>query len=110
MTKKTLIQRIIALFMLVLFAFSITPKKFLHDLVANHHDIKYSAGQTNAQLSKTGFNCQTDNLVVESPFENTLSAPEIFVPSVYIHLNESLTKTFFSFNNIISALRGPPVC
>lgn len=110
MAKKLLIKKIIASFLLVLFAFSITPKKVLHDVLAHHCDIKLNAGQTNAQISKTGFNCQTDNLVVESAFENAFSASEMRVPANFIQLNESLTDTFFSFSTIFPALRGPPVC
>jgi hypothetical protein len=55
----------------VLFAFSITPKIVLHNLVANHKDGKTKTSLPDAystQLSKASFNCQCDNLISESPF------------------------------------------
>ena len=95
--------------MLVLFAFSITPKLLLHDLVANHKDtpLKSSTNKTQ-QFDVTGFNCGCDNLVVESPFVENFIAAEIVTPSFFsLHINPEI-KNFISVNQFYVGLRGPP--
>src|SRR5258706_15372699 len=67
--QKLIIRQLLAGVLLLVFAFSITPKKFLHDAIANHEDkvVLISPGDT-PQFSNTGFICKCDNLVAESPF------------------------------------------
>jgi len=95
--------------MLLLFAFSITPKLLLHDLVANHKDtpLKSSSNKTQ-QFDVAGFNCGCDNLVVESPFVQNFIAAEILIPSFYSqHINPGI-KNFISVKQFYVGLRGPP--
>lgn len=95
--------------MLVLFAFSITPKLLLHNLVANHKDtpLKSSTNKTQ-QFDVAGFNCGCDNLVVESPFVENFIAAEIVAPSFFsLHINPEI-KNFISVNQFYVGLRGPP--
>ena len=99
--------------MLVLFAFSITPKKLLHDIVADHHDTKCTldhSNDANGQLTNAGYNCQTDNLVIESPFENASLVIEIFIAIKYAPQNEFLTNGFIYSDHFVVGLRGPPAC
>ena len=113
MAQKITIQKFIALLMLVLFAFSITPKKLLHDVVAGHRDTKCTLDHShdaNGQLTNAGYNCQTDNLVIESPFENSSSLIETFVAVIYAQQNEVSKNNFFSLKHFTVALRGPPAC
>ena len=57
----------------MLFVFSITPKKYFHDLIADHTD-QYAATHSHApSLTDAGFNCHFENLVAESPFTITES-------------------------------------
>ena len=71
--------------MLIVFAFSVTPRILLHSLVADHRDTpRKHNNSTEQQLSKTGFNCNCDNLVVESPFVNN-----------YVSIELQLTQQFF---------------
>jgi hypothetical protein len=53
---------------LLLFIFSITPKKYLHDLIADHVDAVFARGADAPAIKKAEFNCHYDHLVTESPF------------------------------------------
>ncbi|HEX4373418.1 MAG TPA: hypothetical protein VHZ50_08975 [Puia sp.] len=109
MAKNQSIRKVLAAFMLALFAFSVTPKLILHDIVANHKDtpIKCSTNN-NAQFNVAGFNCGCDNLVVESPFVDTHVAAEIIAPQIFSqHINVEVNN-FISVNHFYFELRGPP--
>ncbi|MDP4147919.1 MAG: hypothetical protein Q8927_03260 [Bacteroidota bacterium] len=96
--------------MLLLFAFSMTPKRPLHDLLANHRDVPVkSFGGKIKQLSKSGFNCRCESLVVESSFIG-IAFPCLPEPPV-IHgqapcmlTNEGCRQT----PPLYFELRGPP--
>ncbi|OQP39801.1 hypothetical protein A4H97_16390 [Niastella yeongjuensis] len=110
MLNHSTIQRVLSGFLLVLFAFSITPKKVLHDLVANHRDThsKACADHITTKIVKAGFNCNTEDLVVESPFiENncTIDLPE--PPALSLIFSER-PENFYYFHQIFAELRGPP--
>ncbi len=113
MKKKLFIRKITALVMLMLFALSITPKKVLHDLIADHQDQKCTIDHThdaNGQMATKQYHCQTDNLVVVSPFENSFFSAELIINSDYKIVNESLDKKIFSLKYNVVDLRGPPFC
>ena len=109
MNKKLIIQRILASFLLGIFAFSITPKIILHNVVANHKDTPFASNsEKKAQINKAGFNCNCDNLVVESPFTDQHEPFEIiinhfFLPPIIKNINS--VKTVVQY---YPALRGPP--
>jgi hypothetical protein len=95
--------------MLAVFAFSITPKIILHNVVANHKDTPLSSGsEKNAQVNKAGFNCNCDNLVVESPFTEELEPFQIIINNFFapqIIKNSNSIKAVAHFH---PSLRGPP--
>jgi hypothetical protein len=95
--------------MLMLFAFSVTPKLILHDLVADHKDTPLrSSTDNNVQFNVAGFNCGCDDLVVESPFVNTQVAAEIIAPQIFSqHINAEI-RSFISADQFYFELRGPP--
>jgi hypothetical protein len=103
------IKKGLAALMLLLFAFSVTPKLILHDLVANHKDTALkSSTDNNAQFNIAGFNCGCDNLVVESPFvENSITA-EIITQQVFSEYINTEAEDFISVNQFYFELRGPP--
>ena len=92
----------------MVFALSITPKRFLHTVFAKHIDNK--PGKNNDkpyQLTNSGFNCDSDNLVAESNFvgdHNSFEFPLFTSFSTYLFKNIS----FSSIVRIYSPLRGPP--
>jgi hypothetical protein len=107
--KIQYIRKILAAFMLVMFAFSITPKLLLHDLIANHRDtpLKNNKDKT-ACIDVAGFNCSCDNLVVESPFVNDVISTEATIPVNYALHIESAMKRINSVNQFYFQFRGPP--
>lgn len=109
LSRHIIIRKVLAVFVLLLFAFCITPKMLLHDLIADHKDTPFtSSNSSNQQFEYSGFRCNCDNLVVESPF-------------VYYHISQEIIhpefrpdhSDFFSSNPLVSCafyfeLRGPP--
>ena len=107
--KKTAItSKFQAFMMLVIFTFSIMSKQVVHDLIADHVDFKIASSHDETSVSQAGFNCDCDDLVVSSPYINTVTT---FRPSAnllyqayqppalhFIKLNAQSTKD----------LRGPP--
>ena len=93
----------------MVFALSITPKRFLHNVFAKHIDNKPAKNNDKPyQLTNSGFNCDSDNLVAESTFLNDLPSlqfPLSTIFSSYVVKNIS----FSSISAIYLPLRGPPI-
>src|ERR1700754_505865 len=107
--RHPIIKHLLASFLLVLFAFSVTPRKFLHDLVANHKDVPGKfAHDPHTRVQKSTYNCHTEDLVVESPYIN---GPAPVVPPAPVTacnryaVSEIRLYTLFP---VFLALRGPP--
>jgi hypothetical protein len=96
--------------MLLLFAFSITPRVYLHDLFASHQDIAAcNPCDGEDQLGVAGFQCDTHDQVAESPFTGHLfqiaiTAPVLYPTATTQHLIANLRLQV----PIITSLRGPP--
>jgi hypothetical protein len=100
--------------MLVFFAFSITPKKLLHDLVAHHKDTRALSVKQDSGLphiSKAGFHCQCEQLVAETPFLHGNTAFSLLITPLIIARYDQPVIAFYSAEDTSSRLRGPPfVC
>jgi hypothetical protein len=108
MTADHKIRRLLAGFFLLLFAFCATPKRFLHDILANHRDAQTIADFPVEQIGSSGFHCHVDDLVVVAPFlpEIQSAAPIIFSTSP-VHFSEPLS--LFKIRYLAHADgRGPP--
>lgn len=112
MHSSFVIHRFLAGWLLLLFAFSITPKKFLHNLVADHRDAAAAtARQTDngaSQLGKAGYHCPCEQLVVQTPFVYQPASIDYALAPVFIVYQ---AQHFVSIHNItpaVSFLRGPP--
>jgi hypothetical protein len=102
-------KNMLAGLMVLLIAFSITPKIMLHDLIADHKDGSYHANDTKTKLfDPSGFHCHCDNLVVESPFmDDGVSLG--FIPLTFHQRMISLSANHFHCSVQFNfALRGPP--
>ena len=111
MIQATVFRRIISGVLLVLFAFSITPKKLLHDLVATHTDTKPGTFLSNthtAQIHKSGINCQVDQLIVESPFLEIMVHTALPLPVPKNDFYQKRVCFSFFLPLIDNSLRGPP--
>ncbi|MEO5685598.1 MAG: hypothetical protein ABIQ88_23325 [Chitinophagaceae bacterium] len=110
LAQNPIIRELLAGIMLLVFTFSIAPKKFLHDAIADHKDkITVAAAGGSSAVSHAGFICKCDNLVAESPFTNEaavfiFASPRLFSVSQTIALYHFHSSPIFFFE-----LRGPPV-
>jgi hypothetical protein len=94
--------------MLLIFAFSSTPKIFLHNLVVHHKDSNISLGKY-AQVSTTGFHCDCESQVVELPYLNQVFHINLLVLGSFQIYQSRTNHQFFSFPHYIFGLRGPPL-
>ena len=95
--------------MLIVFAFSITPRKYLHDIVANHKDSFFVSGDDGAlALHKAAVNCHTDSIVAESPFANDAVEINISTPVIFSEKQPAIIVSCITAASLFSRLRGPP--
>ena len=105
------IRKIFASILLVIFAFSITPQKNIHDFLAAHVDTTSNKAykiSTIEHLEPAGFHCSYDQLVATSPFvpytfDIALSTLEIEVVKNNIPISFSEITYISHFDS-----RGPP--
>ncbi len=93
----------------MVFALSITPKRFLHEVFAKHSDSKSKKNHDKPyQLINSGYNCDSDNLVAESTF---LSGEPDYEFHVFYTFPSYIFKNspFSSLLRFYTSLRGPPV-
>ncbi len=107
--KPRVIQKIVAAFMVVVFAISITPTIVFHNWLADHTDTftkdTHKEGQ---QLGKKNFNCHCDNIVAESPFTETAKTIINYPPQPLSLVKVDLQVDFISSQHYFYSLRGPP--
>lgn len=109
MYKNKAIKNVIAVLMLCIFVFSITPKQWLHDIITNHHDSRSPVSTDDRQsISISGFHCKCDNLVVQSPFIIYEGPEAINLPEVFVLHQTEISGNFISAYHLFSSLRGPP--
>ncbi|HUS03386.1 MAG TPA: hypothetical protein VMY77_16715 [Chitinophagaceae bacterium] len=109
MQIRSYIQRVLAGILLIVFALSSTPKRFLHNVFAKHIDSGNKRNDsTPYQFNLSGYNCDTDNQVAESAFDRDSYSFELPVFSYYSSYSIK-NASFTSVPGIYSLLRGPPV-
>jgi len=95
--------------MLLVFLFANTPKRLLHNLVADHTDTVNKRDDGQDKLRKSSFYCQWDHLVATSPFTETDEKPGIIVPLFFFTVQHGeVQKAPYQLTGY-SSLRGPPV-
>lgn len=104
----SILRRSLSGILLVLFAFSITPKKTLHDWIVSHTDGAGTAKSDAAQVTKAGFNCNYQNLVAESPFTADSQYIDLTLPREYAILSAVLSSRVYATDLFFHSLRGPP--
>ena len=109
MRKNSWLYRLIAFVMLFLFVLSITPRLYLHDLLADHTDTVYKKTDAgNAQVGKSGFSCDVSNWVATSPFIEQDPLPDILLFSIYQPLVLHFPSSIIAQKPCLCELRGPP--
>jgi hypothetical protein len=107
--KLPTIKRILAVVMLLLFTLSITPKVFIHALVAHHQDAHLSIDRDGVdQLNKAGFHCNIEHSVVELPCLYFPLSFALQIPSFFGDHRAVEGHSFHSSGHFIFGLRGPP--
>jgi len=106
------IRSILASFMLLVFAFSITPQQNIHDFVAKHVDPTSCRVHKNLpidQVENSSIHCSFDQLVATSPFVHYNFEIALTIPELDIVKNE--TSISFIASNSLSHFdsRGPPI-
>ena len=94
--------------MLVIFSLSITPRVFLHELLADHQDMVLKGKQQGDYIGKDGFTCDINDLVATSPFTQVQETVQISSPTVYHHPVAWFRETSFQFAPPYIDSRGPP--
>ena len=113
MLQNKTFKQFLALAMLVVFAFSITPQKSIHDLVAKHIDPNSCSVHKDLpieQVENSSIHCSHDNLVATSPFVEFNFNIELAQPVQNSITNTHLVCFYFSNKNYSLDSRGPPAC
>jgi hypothetical protein len=93
---------------MILFSFCVTPKRFLHDLLANHKDAQTSASSPVQQIAASGFHCHVDDLVVMAPFLPEIQTiEEVHVFSLSLYYAEPFSSLVHLYLSHADG-RGPP--
>jgi len=98
--------------MLVVFAFSITSQKTIHDLVAKHTDkVKCDVHKDLPidQVENSTIHCSHENLVAASPFADFSFQIILTHPLIALVQNTPMIAFNFSAQNTSLDSRGPPV-
>jgi hypothetical protein len=103
------IRQVSAAFFLLLFSFCVTPKRFLHDMLANHKDAPSSSAHAVEQIAASGFHCHIDDLVVMAPFLPEIQSADVQIKlSSPVRFSEPVSSFAFFFLSHADG-RAPPV-
>ena len=109
LAKKSIIQQLIAGLLLLVFTFSMAPRQFLHDAIANHKDkVNFASAGNETQVSNSGFFCKCDSLVAESPFTHDEQQFDFVLPRFFAAQPLPVLYYFHSSPVFFFELRGPP--
>lgn len=111
MLYQNTLRKIVAGLLLFIFAFSITPQKTWHDVVAKHSDPTHCSVHKDlpiAQVEKSTLHCSYDNLVVASPFiYYCFELEPVFLGKARL-INTPFTSFYYSPSYFKEDSRGPP--
>lgn len=108
MKGRSIIQRILALVVLLLFTLSITPKKYLHDCIADHIDYCSINLTDDPTVSQADFDCDCEDIVVSSPFID-VGLSELNFPPFSLQCQAADRYSFYFFvAPLTKDSRGPP--
>ena len=111
MLQNKTFKQFLALAMLVVFVFSITPQKSIHDLVSKHIDPNSCSVHKDLpieQIEKTELHCTFDFQVATTPFVDYDFSIEITTPIIAKARNINFVVAPIAQNAIVSDSRGPP--
>ena len=104
-------KQFLALAMLVVFAFSITPQKSIHDIVAKHVDPTSCSVHKNLpieQIEKSELHCTFDFQVATTPFVDYDFSITLHPPVIAIVRNMGEVASAITQYILVADSRGPP--
>ncbi len=110
MRSQPVIQKCIALVLLLLFMLSSAPRAFIHDLIADHKDLPSckESHHSSTVLHKQSQDCHCDHLVVTSPYEPASSQINITAQVQFREIIFSPFSILFQQTVQYKESRGPP--
>jgi hypothetical protein len=111
MLQNQTFKQFLALAMLVVFAFSITPQKSIHDLVAKHIDPNSCSVHKDLpieQIEKTELHCTFDFQVATTPFVDYDFSIVVKSLALAQARNAQFEDKTITQHVIVSDSRGPP--
>ena len=111
MLQHKTFKQFLALAMLVVFAFSITPQKSIHDLVAKHIDPTSCSVHKDLpieQIENTELHCTFDFQVATTPFVDYDFSISVAAPIIAKAKNQSFLTAAIKQQSIVAGSRGPP--
>jgi hypothetical protein len=110
--QQTFIQKFLAFVLLSVFAISVAPKAYFHNLVANHKDDVVTTcthPPTSAPCAhKEGFNCHFDDLVVTAPFLFQKTQYSFCILFAYANKQTAYYSSYSPYSFSHTTGRGPP--
>ena len=107
---KKILPRLISIFLIAIFAFSITPVIVLHNFFADHSDtvIFHHHTKTN-EVAKAGIDCHIDSFVAERNFIVPFTQIKFDHFLNFSPLSDKYILAFYFHHQLFAELRGPPV-
>jgi hypothetical protein len=95
----------------VIFTISTLPKIYFHNVIANHVDAIQLCDhpeKSKACLHQKIFHCETENLVVTSPYLFVSAIPGISLSKIFVEINAFFLSALFHHCVLYKENRGPP--
>jgi hypothetical protein len=105
---KPTIRAFVAAPLMLIFVFSATPKVFLHNLIANHHDGSYAANGKTPRIAVASFHCDCENLVVQVPYLDNPVLNQDPATKIFQRFQIKKEKPAYPIHYFIFGFRGPP--
>jgi hypothetical protein len=107
----TYLKKTAAVFLVLVFAVSITPTIVFHNWFADHQDTtrKIDNQCQEERLGSQTINCDCDHIVAESPFTGVTIAGIGHAPIIFNLYRAETPVIYFSSSIYQHDLRGPPV-
>jgi hypothetical protein len=106
--RNQTIRNLVSGLLLCLFTFSVTPKQWLHNIFADHKDFYSNATGDHLQFTKSGFRCDCDNLVVNTPFIQVDGPGELTIGQFFQNYQGTTICNCNTGHHFLFHLRGPP--
>ena len=108
-TAKTILQRLISILLIFVFALNITPATVLHDLFFDHtdYDVVHNHKHAN-EVAKAGVNCHFNSFVCQPNFVPLFTSIKLNPPDNTAGCLIFRMVNFYSLHHFYAELRGPP--